>query len=181
MTRTPAPHSWEHPGIEVRPSPVGGSGLLARTPITTGTTVARLGGRLVSDAELRALLDDAVRHPERPYVDTIAVADTSHLVLPPRSEQSIGYSNHSCDPNLWWDGPYTLVARRDIAPDEELTSDYATNTWDPRFVLACACGARNGCRGTVTGSDWRLPELQERYGDHWVPAVLDRIAEASRS
>ncbi|WP_425825530.1 SET domain-containing protein [Streptomyces fractus] len=181
MTPDPAPHSWQHPHTEVRPAPVGGSGLFTRAPIAAGTTVARLGGRLVSDDALRALLDDAVRHPELPYVDTIAVTDTSHLVLPPRSEQSIGYSNHSCDPNLWWDGPYTLVARRDIATDDELTSDYATSTWDPQFVLACQCGAGAGCRGTVTGNDWRLAELQDRHGDHWVPALLSRIAAHSGS
>ena len=28
------------------------------------------------------------------------------------------------------------------------------------------------CRGVVTGEDWRRPELQARYGDHWIPALL---------
>ncbi|MEU7875338.1 hypothetical protein [Dactylosporangium sp. NPDC049140] len=29
--------------------------------------------------------------------------------------------------------------------------------------------------GVVTGDDWRRPELQARYGGHWVPALLARI------
>ncbi len=37
-----------------------------------------------------------------------------HLVLPPRRPN--GYGNHSCDPNLWWVGPYELAARTTIAP-----------------------------------------------------------------
>ena len=29
----------------------------------------------------------------------------------------------------------------------------------------------------VTPSDWQLPHPPEAYGDHWVPAMLDRIRE----
>jgi hypothetical protein len=175
MTPTPAAREWLHPDAEARPSPVAGLGLFARAPIGAGTVVARLGGRLVSQKELAELFAEAAAAPGRPYIDTIMVTGTSHLVLPPRGARSIGHANHSCDPTLWWDGPYTLLARREIAAGEELTSDYATSTGDPGFTLDCACGAPDLCRTTVTGEDWRLPELVERYGDHWVPALLARI------
>lgn len=179
MASTPDPLCWLHPHAEVRPSPVAGSGLFANAPIAAGTVVARLGGRLVSHQELQDLFAAAGLDPGRPYIDTIAVTETMHLVLPPRNEQSIGYSNHGCDPSLWWEGPYTLLARHSIAPDEELTSDYATSTWDSQFVLACSCGSPTSCRGTVTGNDWKLPELRARYGNHWVPALLSRIASTT--
>jgi hypothetical protein len=65
-----------------------------------------------------------------------------------------------------------LVARRDIEAGEEVTSDYATSTGID-YALTCNCGAAI-CRGTITGDDWRLPELQQRYGEHWVPALLRR-------
>ncbi|AXK34108.1 SET domain-containing protein [Streptomyces armeniacus] len=175
MAPTPDPHCRLHSHAEVRPSPIAGLGLFARAPIAAGTVVARLGGRLVSEQELQDLFTAAALQPDRPYIDTIAVTETEHLVLPPRSEQFIGYSNHDCDPNLWWEGPYDLVARRDIPTDEELTSDYATSTWDPQFVLACSCGSPADCRGTVTGNDWQLPELRTRYGNHWVPVLLSRM------
>ncbi|WP_346426661.1 SET domain-containing protein-lysine N-methyltransferase [Streptomyces sp. YIM 130001] len=181
MEPTPDPCCRLYPLAEVRPSPLAGAGLFARASIAAGTVVARLGGRVVSDWELHGLfaaaaLEPEHPYPEHPYIDSIALTETAHLVLPPRDQQSIGYSNHHCDPTLWWEGPFTLLARRDISADEELTSDYATSTWDPQFVLECACGPSADCRGTVTGNDWRLPELQARYGEHWVPALLSRIA-----
>lgn len=134
--------------------------------------VARFGGRLVSSGELARLLDDAAQ-PGRPFVDTVTVEEDLHLVLPPGTDLHFG--NHSCDPNLWLTGPYTLATRRAITSGEETTVDYATNSGIAGFTLACACGS-DQCRGTVTGDDWRRPELQERYGRHWTPALRRRIA-----
>jgi len=142
--------------------------LFARATIPAGTVVSRLGGRLVSGDELRQLFADS----DGTYVDTIIVGEDTHLVLPPR--QDIGYGNHGCDPNIWWIGAYELAARHDLTPGEELTNDYATSTGDPAFTLLCHCGS-SMCRGTVTGRDWQRPELQARYGTHWVPALLNRI------
>ena len=164
----PAEDCWLHPDVRVRPSPIEGQGLFARAAIPEGTVVSRLGGRLVSSEELRRLFAD----PDEPYVDTIMVGEDTHLVLPPRRDN--GYGNHGCDPNLWWVGPFELAARRDIVPGEELTNDYATSTGDPSFTLQCDCRS-SLCRGTITGNDWRLPDLQARCGTHWVPALLDRI------
>lgn len=108
----PEPESdcWLHPDVEVRASAIEGRGLFARAPIPAGTPVSRVGGRLVSDAGLRAAFEQAARDPARPYIDTITVADDVHLILPPRRPN--GYGNHGCDPNLWWIDAYTLAARR---------------------------------------------------------------------
>jgi hypothetical protein len=110
-------------------------------------------------------------------VDTIAVGEDLHLVLP--IEQPIHYGNHSCDPNLWWDDAYTLVARRAIGVGEEVTSDYATSPGVAGFALDCACRS-SLCRAVITGEDWRRPELQARYGDHWIPMLLARIRTERR-
>ncbi|MEV0165151.1 SET domain-containing protein [Nonomuraea fuscirosea] len=169
MLEPPDPDCRLHPHLEVRPSRIEGTGLFATAAIPAGTVVSRMGGRLVDDAGLRRLL------AAPGYVDTITVDTDRHLVLPPG--RPIGKSNHSCDPNLWWTGPYTLAARRDLAPGDEVTNDYATSTADPGFVLDCRCGTAL-CRGRVTGEDWRRPELHERYGEHWVPALLRLIARA---
>jgi SET domain-containing protein len=168
MIPEPKPDCWLHPDVEVRRSPIAGHGLFARSPIPAGTIVSRLGGRLVNSAELKRLIAD----PDEPYVDTITVGENTHLVLPPRRPN--GYGNHGCDPNLWWVGPYELAARRDIVADEEITNDYATSTDEPGFAMSCDCGSRL-CRHIVTGDDWRRPELRQRYGVHWVPALLARI------
>ncbi|WP_272952579.1 SET domain-containing protein-lysine N-methyltransferase [Kribbella amoyensis] len=84
----------------------------------------------------------------------------------------MAYGNHSCDPNTWWVDAVTLTARRDIATGEEITSDYGTST-GTQYALDCRCGSPL-CRGKVTGDDWQREELQQRYGDHWIPALLER-------
>jgi SET domain-containing protein len=168
----PEPDCWLHPDVAVRPSPIAGLGLFASAPIAAGTVVSRLGGHLVSGQRLRDLFAAAARDPRQPYIDTITVGENLHLVLPPRRPN--GYGNHSCDPNLWWVSAYELAARTAIHSGDELTNDYATSTAQPGFVMQCSCGSPN-CRGVVTGTDWRRPDLRERYGDHWVPALLTRI------
>jgi uncharacterized protein len=173
---TPEPDCWLHPDIEVRPSRIAGEGLFTRVPLPAGTAVSRLGGRLITGAELQELFVRAGQHPDSPYIDTITVTDDLHLVLPPGRPN--GKGNHSCDPNLWWDAPYTLATCHDVAADEELTNDYATGTGNPGFAMHCRCHSAH-CRGIVTGNDWRLADLQQRYGDHWVPALLTRIRSST--
>lgn len=168
----PEPDCWLHPAVEVRSSPIGGHGLFATAAIAEGTAVSRVGGRLVTEAELIAEFQAAAAQPEPTYIDTISVAADLHLVLPPRRDN--GYGNHSCDPNLWWTDAYTLTARRDIAAGEELTNDYGTSAGLADFVMPCNCGTPL-CRGSVTGEDWRIAELRGRYGRHWVPMLLARI------
>lgn len=68
----------------------------------------------------------------------------------------------------------TVSARRDIAAGEELTLDYAMFTVTPEWRMPCQCGA-GSCRGIVTGIDWQLPELQQRYAGHFSPFINIRI------
>ncbi|HET6988287.1 MAG TPA: GNAT family N-acetyltransferase [Kribbella sp.] len=157
------PLTWAHPALEVRESPVAGQGLFATQPIAQGTVVGQLSGRRVSTADLRELL----KHPP---VDTITIDDDEHLVLSNDPRPVIAYGNHSCDPNMWWIDAVTLEARRDIAVGDEVTSDYGTST-GVDFEMQCTCGSPL-CRGVVTGEDWKQPELQDRYGDHWIPTLL---------
>ncbi len=175
-TEHPEPDCWLDPRVKVGLSSIHGSGLFAASPIPVGATVSRLGGQLVSGDELGRLLSSPGNRTGH-YVDTIAVDDHVHLVLPPGSANH--YGNHSCDPNLWWSSPYTLTARRRIEIGEELTNDYATSTGADEFMMACSCGSTL-CRGVVTGGDWRRQELEDRYTDHWVPALLRRIEETRR-
>lgn len=142
-------------------------------PIGSGTVVVRLGGRLVSGEELRDLFRSVEGDPSHPYIDCITVDEDRHLVMPPG--QDVHFGNHSCDPNLWHADAFALTARREVEAGEELTVDYATQTANPDFRMTCRCGSEL-CRGVVTGEDWRRPELQERYGDHWVPALYELIA-----
>lgn len=175
MVTAPEADCWLHPSAQVRTSLIEGKGLFARKFISVGTVVSRVGGRLVSGTELQEAFDAAARDPAHPYIDTITVATDLHLILPPRRPNGCG--NHSCDPNLWWIDAYTLAARRDIVPDEEVTNDYATSTGIAAFHMDCRCGSPL-CRSVITGADWQRAELRERYGEHWTPGLLELIRSA---
>lgn len=169
---SPPPGTWADDRVLVRPSPIEGRGLFAGEDIDAGTVVLRLGGRLVSPAELVALITAAGDDPDAPHVDTVTVHDDAHLVLPPGTVAHFG--NHSCDPALWWAGAYEVATRRPVAAGDELTLDYGTLSGADGLAMACRCGAP-ACRGQVTSDDWRRPELQERYAGHWTPALQGRI------
>jgi hypothetical protein len=58
---------------------------------------------------------------------------------------------------------------------EELTFDYAMSDGSDYDEFECHCGA-GICRGTVTGQDWQLTELQHRYAGLFSPYLARRIA-----
>jgi SET domain-containing protein len=90
---------------------------------------------------------------------------------------AIDVLNHSCEPTLGWTADGRLVAVRDIAVGDELTTDYATSIDDPEFVMNCHCETYR-CRQLIEGTDWQIPQLQKRYAGHWAPAVQARIDRA---
>jgi hypothetical protein len=163
---------WLHPATEVRASPIEGNGLAATAEMPAGEVVARLGGHTVTDAELSLLLAAAVSQDAPGYVDTITVDEDAHLVLPDGAP--VHFLNHSCDPNVWHVDAFTIATRRHVNAGEELTIDYATHSGLSTFRMDCSCGSPR-CRAVITGDDWRLDVLRERYGDHWVPGLVDRI------
>jgi len=72
--------------------------------------------------------------------------------------------NHSCDPTAWFVG-LDIVARKEIRQGDEITIDYATLVHD-QDDFECKCGAEGLCRGVIHATDYKLPFVEERYGDH---------------
>lgn len=105
-----------------------------------------------------------------------AVPAGTEVLRPGGPVHETGPVNHACEPNLGWVGD-ALVALRDVAADEELVVDYAMSTADPDFILRCHCASYR-CRQMVEGSDWRIPQLQQRYAGHWAPHVQQLIDES---
>lgn len=155
---------WLSPAAEVRVSPIEGHGLFAVRDIPAGEPVMRLGGQIIDDAALASLT---------PPYSSLCVGEGAHILIDPA--HPVRYGNHCCDPNLWHEDATTVVARRPISEGEELTIDYATHTISPQWSMHCRCGSSQ-CRGTVSGEDWRQPDLQARYGSHWTPPLLAAIA-----
>ena len=89
------------------------------------------------------------------------------------------YVNHSCEPNLGLRGQISLVALRDIQANEEVCFDYAMTDSTPYDEFECHCGLPT-CRGTITGNDWKRPELWAKYAGYFSPYLqrrIDRLAQ----
>jgi SET domain-containing protein len=157
--------------VKGRPSRIAGRGLIAVAPIAKDEIVAIKGGHLVDTAALNAL-------PERLRNSDVQVADGFHLVALDEAEYEpvMLFINHSCEPNVGFAGNIVLAAMRDVAAGEELTTDYALFD-DADDPMTCNCGTPS-CRGTISGRDWRLPELQRRYGSYFSWYLLRRFADA---
>lgn len=84
--------------------------------------------------------------------------------------------NHSCDPSAWFEG-LDVVARRALAPGDEVTLDYATYRNERMPSFECDCGAAD-CRGTIRGDDY-LQDFVTRYGDHVSDYVRRRRSESA--
>lgn len=164
MHRLPE-RSWLDPRLEVRPSPIEGLGLFARAPIRAGEVVIRWGGTIAPVSELENLI-------RRERYDCAALTEDSMIVFD--EGDPVIHGNHSCDPNLWMAGQLEISARRDIAPGEEATIDYATMSDSAHWLMPCSCGTAS-CRGAVRGDDWSIPELQERYRGHFMPYLEERF------
>ena len=85
-----------------------------------------------------------------------------HFCLPEGASREM---NHCCDPNTWWSDSCSLVARRDIQPQEEVTYDYASSEVALALEMTCRCGSDN-CRGTITHLDYQLSSWQQQYGTY---------------
>lgn len=82
---------------------------------------------------------------------------------------TIWYINHSCRPNVGFNGKGDFVAIRDIGVDEELCFDYAFAGLPPDFEMTCRCGSPD-CRSVVRRSDWLDPVFRMRNHKHMLAA-----------
>jgi SET domain-containing protein len=155
--------------IEVRGGGLEGRGVFATEKIEQGEVVAVKVGHVVTAdqfSEITATVGDyALQIYDRFYLSPVAKEEVDRLTI---------FINHSCDPNVGFDGQITYVAMRDIEPGEELCHDYAMERTD-NYSLDCRCGSVL-CRGKVTGDDWKNPELQQRYGKYFSSYILSKIS-----
>jgi uncharacterized protein len=161
--------SYTNPKIELRPYPQkGGFGLFARELIYTGELLSGWSGEMFTGEQL-------VNETIERQTHGIQVGENLYLLPIGEGEQDpADFYNHSCNPNAGLDGQICIVAMRDIRPDEEICFDYAMSDSSDYDEFECHCGAPN-CRGKVTGNDWKIPELQERYKGYFMPYLQHRI------
>ena len=117
-----------------------GVGLFAARPIEAGATILEIRGTLQGHATRYSIQLDAGLHIE---------ADAALPDHEMRLRHPWRFLNHCCDPNARVEGR-TLVARRAIRADEQITFDYTTTEASMAEPFACLCGA-SGCVGSVQG------------------------------
>ncbi len=146
--------------IEVREDTLAGRGVVAIADIAKDEIVAIKAGNIITRAELEQATQAA---------GDMALQIDDDFYLAPRTADDVEdmsvFINHSCDPNVGFRGQVVYVAMRDISAGEELCHDYSMERSD-NYLLDCHCGSPL-CRGKVTGQDWKIPELQKRYGDYF--------------
>lgn len=122
-------------------------------------------------------------------------------VLSGHGDLGINYINHSCDPSTWFqinfntnyqtdhqtdhqtdyqidhqNDSFILETKRDINVGEELTFDYGTVEYDHSGIenlllnMNCHCNTVN-CRKKILYTDYLLPEIQQRYHNHFSPFI----------
>ncbi len=157
---------WFDGRLVMRQSPIHGTGVFAMELIHAGEQLMQISGGIVytqEDWKSGRVQLDGTKYNESQLDDDLFLAVPKSIFY---------YTNHSCDPNMWGDH----IARRDIQPGEELTTDFALFQVFPAYRLEpCLCGSPL-CRGKMTGNDWKLPELQRRYQGQFTP-YIERLIE----
>ena len=147
-------HNYLSPLAEAREIAPNGFGSFAVTPIPMGTIIATFGGTIVDRTNFES-------YPLEQRSRSIQI-DEDQFLLGPELREPGDSINHSCIPNCQLRNATQLIAMREIAVGEELTYDYATSDASDYDEFACACRS-DECRGRVTGNDWQIPEIQNRY------------------
>jgi SET domain-containing protein len=160
---------YRSPKIDVKESPIQGRGIFAKENISKGEIISIQTGHIIQENEL-----DHIEKTVGGY--WFQIRDHFYLspLTPEEASETALYINHSCDPNTGVDGDIGLVAIRDIERNEEICYDYGMDTSDPNYSFSCNCGS-DRCRKTVTGNDWKNPDLQKRYGYHFAWYILKKI------
>ena len=154
--------------VEIRDNGLNGKGVFAKEFIKKGEIVFIKGGHILTKNEI---FSTGVINSYFPISDEYFLGAKNK-----EEENDIKlFENHSCNPNCGLRGKISFIAMRYINKDEELTTDYAfIDNEDYKFE--CTCGSEN-CRKVVTGYDWKIKELQDKYYDYFAQYLKEKIDE----
>lgn len=164
---TPPKETWINPKIEIREIQNKGKGAFAVEPIKADEIVLVWGGEYTNAQGIKEAREKG----------KLVLQWDDDLFSVEESGDDMGYFiNHSCDSNTWMKDAYTLVAKHEIQTGEEVTADYSLWEADPNYVSKweCLCSSPV-CRKKITGNDWKLLDIQERYKEHFSPLINKRI------
>lgn len=163
-------HRWLNPKTEIKASPICAVGVFAKEWIKKHEVIRVTGGLIVPKKDV--LEYNRLLNYE---VDNIALDISDDFLMAPTREdlQITATINHSCNPNSGFLDSITIIAMRDIAPGEEITWDYAfSQTTFPPFDCKCQQGH---CRKVIKPEDWKIKEIQQKYGEYFSPYLKCRF------
>lgn len=152
--------------VEIRNSEIDKKGMYARENISKGEVVYIKGGHILPREEVfsSSIINSYLPISDDFFVGAISSGEEPYVKL---------YNNHSCDPNCGMHGEITFIAIKDIRAGEELTVDYAFID-NEDYSFECHCGSPI-CRHIVTGFDWKIKELQDKYYPYFAQYLKDKI------
>jgi len=93
---------------------------------------------------------------------------------------ALNFINHSCDPNIGFDGDDFMVMLRDVEAGEMICYDYAMSdteaTLEASLEFECECGSE-WCRGRIRANDYLIPEVMQRYHGRFLSYVKKKQME----
>lgn len=91
---------------------------------------------------------------------TVQTGVNTHITLVPEFLQ---YSNHSCNPNIFFDTTtMQVIALKDIEPNEEICFFYPSTEIDMAQPFLCYCGSKD-CLQNIRGAKYIPSEIIGRY------------------
>jgi len=163
--------TYRSPKTALIKSKIQGVGIFAIKKIKKGEIVAIKGGEIITLKQFKKL-------NRLPKEFCLQIEDEFFIgsTAPEEVENSAIFINHSCNPNAGFKGQITYIALRNIAVNEEITQDYAMSFTcvEAYKNMICNCGSNN-CRGKLSENDWRLPELQKKYGNNFSDYIIEKI------
>lgn len=160
--------SWLTPKATLSTSlKTGGRCIIAVEAIEPGERITAWEGILLKRNDLNSVPQERRRNSLQIGRDLYLVP----LILSPGD-----FVNHSCEPNAGLSGDRTLVALRQIRPQEEITYDYAMSDSSDYDEFRCECGSSR-CRQNISGKDWTRPELRQRYRGYFSSYLEEIIQE----
>ena len=158
------PRATTSPWILTRNSVIHGRGVYARVAIPDGTRVIEYLGERITKAEAQRREDVRLAELEKGKDGCVYIFELNkrHDIDGSAGWNTARLINHSCEPNCRSEiirGHIWIIARRDIAPGEELTFDYgySVTEWKKH---RCLCGSPK-CVGHIVAKSqrWRLRRL----------------------
>ena len=161
--------SWVNSKLVIGPSSLNKHGLFSKEKISKDEPLAAFGGTIMTKDEVLQLSDQSIRY-------VLQIDDHLWIGSGLSAPEAADFINHSCNPNAGIKGQILLVAMRDIAPNEEITFDYATviAEWVGMEAITCNCGAED-CRKVVKQDDWKNIKLQKKYNGYFSEYLQKKI------